>query len=283
MRRIICGVEEVGGFAVEEVIGRGGTAVVYRARDARGRVVALKLLHPELLVHEDVCARARREAAALRRVTSPHVVRIIAVGEDEKRGPWIATELSNAPRLSDLLVRSPSGLPPRRVAMIVAQVLDGLAELHTVGVMHRDLKPDNVFVERRDGADHAFLFDLSGASLSGAAHLTPPGTIMGHPSYVSPERVGGSEGDPRSDVWAAGVLLFECLSGHLPFEGDDLRSLLAEIVGGDPAPLSAFAQNVPRDLATIVDRSLAKDPNDRFAGAREMAAALRASVGASPD
>jgi serine/threonine-protein kinase len=268
-------VEEVGGFCIEAVLGRGGTAVVYRARDANGASVALKLLHPELLVHEDVRARARREASALSRVVSPHVVRIIAIGEDDERGPWIATELSSAPRLSDLLAESPSGLSPGRAASIVAQVLDGLHALHAVGVMHRDLKPDNVFVSNRGGSERAFLFDLAGASLSGAAHLTPPGTVMGSPSYVSPERIDGEEGDPRSDVWAAGVLLYECMSGRQPFEGDDLRTLIAAILHGEPTPVAAFVHGIPAELSKIVDRALEKSPDDRFSDAREMGDALR--------
>ncbi len=281
MRRIIETVEEVGGFSIEDVLGRGGTAVVYRARDADGLPVALKLLHPELAMDEDMRRRARREANALARVVSPHVVRIIATGEDDVRGPWIATELSAAPRLSDLLALSPAGLRPRRAAVIVAQVLDGLAELHCVGVLHRDLKPDNVFVSKRGGVDHAFLFDLSVASLDGASHLTPPGTVMGHPSYASPERIEGREGDPRSDVWAAGVLLYECLSGRQPFEARDLRGLIAEILRGEPTPLDSHAP-IPRAVSTIALRALEKDPGDRFDDARAMADALRDFSGSRP-
>jgi len=268
-------VEEVGGFRLEEVLGRGGTAVVYRARDADGRLVALKLLHPELAGDPDARVRARREAAALSRVVSPHVVRIVAIGEDDAAGPWVATELSFAPRLSDILAESPGGLEPRRAAMLVAQVLEGLAELHAVGVLHRDLKPDNVFVEVRSGRELAFLFDLSTGSMSGASHLTPPGTVMGSPAYVSPERIGGADGDPRADVWAAGVLLYECLSGRRPFDGSDLRTLLAEILGGVPTPLSAYVRELPEGIAAIVERALSKDPDDRFHDARDMGDALR--------
>jgi len=269
------GVQVVGRFRLGALVGEGGTALVYGAEDAAGLKVAVKVLRPELRHDAAMGERMRREAEALGRIACPHVVPFVEAGEDPTVGPYVATVRVIAPRLSEVLASQPDGLGPARACRIVSQVLDGLAALHDHGVVHRDVKPDNVFIETRGDGDHALLFDLGAGALTGSEPLTAAHRVMGSPFYASPERIAGAPADARSDVWAAGVLLYVCLTGTEPFAGADLKERLAAICDAPPTPLAAVSRGVPTEVAAVVAAALEKAPAARFADARTMAAALR--------
>jgi serine/threonine-protein kinase len=275
----------VGGrYALLEPIGVGGTSTVYRATDrSSGRDVAVKLLHPDVAKSAEARLRLSRENDALGRVASPHVARVLGHGVEPDGTPWIAAELIDGPRLTELLGASPAGLPPARAIRLVLDVLEGLSALHAVGVAHRDLKPDNVFVVAVPGGERAVVFDLSCAALEGATDLTPSGQVMGSPAYTSPERLVRRTSDPvRGDVWAAGVLLYELLTGEQPFRGSDLPTLLEEIAIAPPPPLSAYRPGLSRALDEIVETALAKAPEARYPSAGAMREALCRAMG-KPD
>ncbi len=228
---------------------------------------------PDLREDAASCERMRREGQALGRIAHPHVIPFVEAGDDPSVGPYVVTERITAPRLSEVLAAAPDGLGPRRACGIIVQVLDGLSALHDEGVIHRDLKPDNVFIEGDGGEDHAVLFDLGAGRFAGDEPLTAVGRVMGSPLYSSPECIAGAPADARSDIWAAGVLLYVSLSGTEPFAGADTRELLAAIVEAPPTPLAAVTRGVSESVAVVVARALEKSPAARYPDARSMAAA----------
>jgi serine/threonine-protein kinase len=273
---------EVAGYRLEEQIGRGGMALVYRARDVQlGRNVALKLLSPVLGRDEAFRQRFIRESRAAAAVDHPHIIPIFAAG-DSDGVLFIAMRYvqgGDVRRLVDEL----GSLPADRAVSIITQVASALDAAHLNGLVHRDIKPANMLLDSTDSAgqqDHVYLadFGLSKRSLS-ATGLTSIGQFLGTPAYVAPEQIEGRTVDGRADLYALACASFEMLSGRPPFQRDDDLAIMWAQVSAPPPSLSEQRPDLPAAVDTVLQRALAKDPADRFAGCLAFAAALRAALG----
>jgi serine/threonine-protein kinase len=270
-------------FRLGEKIGEGGMGVVYKATDRTlRRTVALKVL-PEALAHdEDRRQRLLHEARAAAAVTHPNIATIYEVGESEGR-VFIAMELVEGQSLRTTLELNGAFAVPLALRLAL-QIARGLARAHKAGVVHRDLKPDNVMVGENELVkllDFGLAKVLEGeqpASLGRAttAQITREGAILGTPMYMSPEQATGKGVDARSDVFSFGVMLFEMLAGATPFHGTTDLELVVAISRDAPTPLAATSPDVPAPVAAFVNRCLEKNPAARFANGQELVDALRA-------
>lgn len=278
-------VEEAVGalFQVEEEIGRGGMAVVYRARDVRlRRKVALKVLPPELAFREDVKRRFLREAQMAAQLSHPHIVPIYAV--DELAGVvFFAMGLVEGETLAQSLVRDPRP-PVSIVRRLMRDVADALAYAHARGVVHRDVKPDNILVERATG--HALVSDFGIArAAEGDARLTVTGNTVGTPAYMSPEQaMGEREVDGRADIYSLGVVGYQMLAGELPFQASNTPAMLMKHISERPRPLHEVRDDLPANLVYAIERAMAKGRDERWADASAFGEALaeNAPVGSAP-
>jgi serine/threonine protein kinase len=268
------------GHIVEAMVGRGGMGVVYRARHrVLDRVVALKLIAPELLADESVHRRFVEEAATAASIEHPNVVPVLDAGETEGLAYMVMQYVPG----TDLhtLVRRTGPLEPARAAEIVAKVGDALDTLHGAGFVHRDVKPRNVLIAH---GGQVYLSDFGLARQAGCdSRATGTGQWVGTADYVAPEQICGGPTDARTDVYALGGLLFFTLTGRRPYERhDDGEKLWAHFYESPPSP-SRLRPGLPRAMDAAVVRALAKDPADRFESAGELGrAALRAARGARP-
>lgn len=254
-----------GRYRLGAVIGRGGMASVVDGEDLRlGRRVAVKLLRPELAELADVCARFNTEAQLAARVVDPHAVAIYDTGVDGGV-PFIVMERLSGRTLADEIGAGP--IAPERAVRVVGQMLAGLEAAHRVGVIHRDVKPSNVLLTA-DG--DAKLADFGIAKVAESANLTATGSIVGTAAYLAPERLAGQPASVASDVYSAGVVLYEALGGARPFEADTPLGVLHAIAHVDAPPLTRTSP----ELAGVAARAMAKDPAQRFSSAAAMAAAL---------
>ncbi len=262
-------------------LGGGGAGTVYRATNAEGRSVAVKLLDVVVGTRAEMRERFEREARALNGLDHPHLIRILDYGVFEGT-PYTVMELLTGLPLDQMMKKKPLPLP---VAFEIGMgVIAGLSHAHTHGVLHRDLKPANVFVAVLEGAKlHPKLLDFGLARFTDSdrwgahATLTTEGTVLGTPAYMPPEQGIGSRVDARSDVYAAGVLLYELLAGRPPFVHESRASMIrAHVV--TPAPPLAEAREglqVQPSLEAIVMRALSKKADDRFPDARALLEALQ--------
>ena len=259
-------------------LGSGGHGEVWRARDERlGRDVAVKVLRPELADDEDVQARFRAEARAAGGLRSPGIAAVFDFAEGDQ-GAWLVMELVDGVPLSQVL-RSAGRLPVDRTLDVVEQAAAALQVAHDGGVVHRDVKPGNLLL-RADG--RLSVTDFGIASAAGAAPLTRTGQVVGTAAYLAPEQASGRPVTGAADVYALGVVAYECLTGARPFERDGQVAVLLAHISEPPPPLPP---DVPGPVAGLVHRMLAKDPADRPASARDVqreAAALRRSTSAAP-
>jgi hypothetical protein len=264
-------------YVVGERIARGGFCEVLECCDMElDRRLAIKVLRPDVGGTPDMRARFKQEARAIARLAHPGIIPIHFVGEAGGLAFYVMPFIAGR-TLADLLADQ-SPLPARRVVPMLIPVLDALHHAHQLGVVHRDIKPDNILIE--DETNRPLLLDFGIAKvLHGAAHQTQVGFIVGTPLYMSPEQALGRDPvDARSDVYAFGVMMFQLVTGVAPYDGETSQ----EIVGrhlGDPIPVPAARHpNVPAWLSAIIVRCLAKKPADRFASAQELATALRAGL-----
>jgi len=272
---------ELGGhYRVERLIGRGGMGAVYEARNTwTDRRVAVKLLHPELVKKREMVARFLTEARAASAIRHPNIVDVLDMGVDDvERTLYIVQEFLEGEDLATRLERDGT-LRPREALDVIVPVMGALVSAHRLGVIHRDVKPENVFLARGEGGAVApKLIDFGIARILAAdtdQRTTRTGTTIGTPQYMSPEQARGEDDlDARTDVWALGVLLYECLSGVRPFEAANYNLVVVKIITERPAPLREVAPAVPASVAAVVERALALDRDDRFADMAEMLAAL---------
>ena len=274
----------LGPYEVLGPLGAGGMGEVYRARDERlARSVALKVLPGEISADAGRLERFEKEARAASSLNHPSIVTIYDIGLAGSVS-YIAMELVEGRTLRELLASGP--IPLRRLLLISAQIADGLAKAHSAGIVHRDLKPENVMVTR-DGFVKILDFGLAklvpaGFESSDATNLktvtrgTEPGTVLGTVGYMSPEQASGHPVDFRSDQFSLGAILYEMAAGKRAFDRPTAVQTLSAVIQDDPEPVSAAAPKTPANLVWIVDRCLAKDPEDRYASTRDLARDLAA-------
>ena len=278
---------QIGPYRLGERLGRGGMGEVFRAHDTRlRRDVAVKHLRDDRAQDPDSEERLQREARALASLSHPSIVPIYDLLEDES-GTWIVMELVPGPTLAEL-VRGSGGLETRRALGLAKQIAEGLAEAHEKGILHRDLKAENVLVARDDKArivDFGLAKPLE--KHPGDTTVSASGLVVGTLRSMSPEQARGLEIDSRSDLFSLGVLIYEMLSGVSPFRGETPTDTLAKICGFPHRPLAEIKPSVPAVLSRLVDRLLEKVPERRPSDARQVVAALeelledRSSVPAS--
>jgi serine/threonine-protein kinase len=267
-------------YRLTRLIGEGAMGVVWAAQHERTAApVAVKLIRPAGGTSAELRDRLLREARACGRIRHRNVVEIHDAGETDAGDAFLVMELLEGEPLADLLARQPT-LAPRLAAAIGAQIADGLAAAHAAGVVHRDLKPDNVFL-RRD-AERAVpavvLLDFGVSKvLSADAKSTATGSVFGSPAYMSPEQARASKtADHRTDLWSLGVVLFEALAGRRPFEADTAFAVVAEILTSPVPSLADADPSIDPRLSALVARCLDRDPARRPASADEVARELRA-------
>jgi serine/threonine protein kinase len=272
----------VAGYVIEERIGAGGMAVVYRARDdVLGRLVAVKVLASALAADEEFRVRFLRESRAVAAVDEPHIVPVYRAG-DTGGLLYIATRFVAGGDLGRLQDAVGGQFPPDRAADLVAQVAGALDAAHAVGLVHRDVKPANILVERIPGRpEHAYLsdFGLSKSTAAGESGLTEVGLFMGTPDYSAPEQVTGDRVDGRADQYSLACVAFSLLAGAAPFgSGDALSRLYAHV--NAPAPtLTAVRPELPASVDEVLAKGMAKDPAARYESCAAFALALAEALG----
>ncbi|HEX9944097.1 MAG TPA: protein kinase [Thermoanaerobaculia bacterium] len=269
-RRLLPGELLAGRYRVLDRVGCGGMGVVYRVLDERlGLCVALKVLRPELADDSRLIERFRRELLLARQVSHRNVVRIHDIGHDGNL-LFLTMDFVGGRSLQSVL-REEGRLEPGRAASIVRQLALALEAAHEAGIVHRDLKPANVLIE---DSGRACIGDFGVARSLGASGFTRAGVVVGTVAYLSPEQASGDPADGRSDLYALGILLFEMLTGKLPFPGDSVSEALAQRHTGVTRDVQTLRPGVPPHLAAILRRLLARDPSHRFQSARELIDAL---------
>ena len=259
-----------GHYALERELGRGGIAVVYLARDVRlDRPVAIKLLPPDLAAHDKLRDRFMREARTAARLSHPHIVPIHAV--DEVRGYvfYVMSYVDGETLAERVANRGP--LTPRETSRVLQEVAGALAAAHGQGVVHRDVKPGNILLERATG--RAMVTDFGIARVADGGE-TAVGELLGTPEYMSPEQAAGEAVDARSDVYSLGVVAYYTVSGQLPFTAPTIQAVLAKQLTQLPPPVASVAAGIPRTLANAIDTCLIKDPSRRFQSAEAFSDAL---------
>jgi len=262
-----------GHYAIEAEVGRGGMAVVYRATDVRlRRKVALKVLPPELAFREEVKRRFLREAEMAAGLSHPHIVPIYAV--DERDGlVWMAMGLVDGESLAERLHREPRPAIDV-VRRVLREVCDALDYAHRERVVHRDIKPDNILLERGTGRALVTDFGIARAA-EGDQRLTATGIAVGTPAYMSPEQaMGEREVDGRADLYALGIVGYQMLAGELPFQASNTPTMLMKHLSERPRPLRDVRADLPENLVYAIDRALEKARDSRWASAAEFRAAL---------
>jgi WD40 repeat protein/tRNA A-37 threonylcarbamoyl transferase component Bud32 len=273
-------VPTVPGYDLLESIGEGGMGIVWKARQTKlNRLVALKMMLGEERAGSKGLIRFLAEAEAVAAVKHPHVVQVYDYGEAGGR-PFLAMEYLSGGSLADQLKQT-GRLDPKAAAELVATLAGAVQAAHDLGIVHRDLKPGNVlFDERRQPK----VTDFGLAKRARGNDLTQTGVVMGTPAYMSPEQAKGKTKfvGPQADVYALGVILYECLTGAIPFGGADIHLMLRQIVEDDPKPPSKLVPGLDRDLELIVLKCLAKEPFDRYQSARHVASDLAHFVAGEP-
>jgi hypothetical protein len=281
---------EIAGYRIESVIGRGGMAVVYRAEDTRlGRKVALKLLTPALAENEQFQQRFIRESRLAASLDHPNIVPIYEAGESDGH-LFIAMRYVPGSDLKALLNRE-GALPPARILRLFVQIGDALDAAHVLGLVHRDVKPGNILItsvaERSGHAhpDHVYLtdFGLTKRTTSLSGSLTGTGHFLGTVDYVSPEQIQGAPVGPSTDIYALGCVLYECLTGRLPFSRDDDAAVLWAHLVEMPPPVSAVRPELPAAVDDVVAKAVAKAPEDRYDSCRDLVRDLEYALGPSTD
>lgn len=265
-------------FELGEVIGEGGMGTVHRAvQRSVGRAVAVKILAPEHAANSAGMSRFVREANVVARLNHPNIVQLIDFGRDRHGRMLLVMELLEGEPLRALLRRE-GRLAPDRAVWVITQVLNALRAAHTAGIVHRDLKPENVFIHHVGDDDHVKVLDFGVAKLLSSEpgdNDTSEGSLVGTLRYMAPEQVAGESPDPRVDVYATGVLLYEMLSAAMPFDTRDRLVLLRQIISEEPMHLAERAPWLPAGLADVVMGALAKDRQRRFQTADDFRRALQ--------
>jgi beta-lactam-binding protein with PASTA domain/tRNA A-37 threonylcarbamoyl transferase component Bud32 len=273
-----------GRYELDGVVGRGGMAEVYRARDIRlDRIVAIKTLRADLARDHTFQARFRREAQSAASLNHPSVVAVYDTGEDMTEGtpvPYIVMEFVDGRTLRDLL-RADRRLLPERASELVDGILRALDYSHRGGIVHRDIKPANVMITLA-GEVKVMDFGIARAMADSAATMTQTAQVIGTAQYLSPEQARGERVDARSDIYSTGCVLYELLTGQPPFTGDSPVAIAYQHVREDPIPPSQIDREIPSWADAIVLKAMAKDPADRYQSATEMRADIQRAMSGMP-
>jgi serine/threonine protein kinase len=275
---------KVSHYRILEKLGAGGMGEVYLAEDMKlGRKVAIKILSEEYTTNKDRLHRFEQEAAAASNLNHPNILTIHEVGSDDGRH-YIATEYIDGVTLRRKAAEAP--LEIKEILEIAIQIASALEEAHAAGIVHRDIKPDNVMV-RRNGYVKVLDFglakltetvDRSALDPDAATRVmvhTDAGVVMGTSHYMSPEQARGKPVDARSDIWSLGVVIYELVAGRTPFSGETGTDVIVGITQKEPPPLARFAPNVPAELDWIVNKALRKDRDERYQTVKELITDLR--------
>jgi len=276
MARLVPG-SQLAGYVIEEQIGAGGMAVVFRARDRMlGRLAALKVLSPALAADQEFRARFLRESQAVASVEEPHIIPVYGAGEAD-RVLYIATKFVSGGDLADVLQRVGGALEPGRAATLIEQVASALDAAHAAGLVHRDVKPGNILVEVVPGrGEHAYLSDFGlSKRVMAVSGLTATGTFLGTPDYCAPEQIRGLPVDGRCDQYSLACMAFALLTGNLPFRRPETMATLFAHLNDPVPPLARYRGDLPPGMDAVLARGLAKEPRDRYGQCGEFAAALR--------
>ena len=268
-----------GKYRLDKPIGIGGMGAVYFATQIDlGRKVAIKLLHPNFHQNSDVIERFHREAKLAASIGHDNICEVTDFGTTEDGAPYLVMPVLKGCAYSEVLKKE--SMPLERVCDIMGQVLSALDAAHIAGVVHRDLKPDNIFISKvGDRKDFVKLLDFGISKVlesSAMKELTRTGTVMGTPVYMAPEQARGEKNvDHRLDIYAAGVILYESLTGSRPHDGDSYNEIVFKIITESFPPPRELNPDIPKKLEKIVIKAMAKEPSERYASAKEMAVALR--------
>jgi serine/threonine-protein kinase len=271
-----------GKYRIVRLIGEGGMGAVYEGENIRiHRTVAIKVLHAGVAENQDAVQRFEREAQAAGRIGSEHIVEVLDLGNLPDGDRFMVMEFLDGDSLS-ARIQARGRLTARETYPIARQILEGLAAAHGAGIIHRDLKPDNAFLLKSRGGQVDFVklldFGISKFSaLSGESgfSMTRTGAVMGTPYYMSPEQAKGAKGmDHRADLYAVGVILYECVTGRVPFNADTFNELLFKIVLETPQPIEQVVPDSDPEFNKIIQKAMAREPGLRYQTAREFQEAL---------
>ena len=268
--------QEVGRYQIDEMSGEGAMARVYKAYDPKiDRTLAIKALKSHLLADDEYRARFLREAKGAGILSHPNIVTVFDVGEEDRQ-PYIAMEWVDGPTLSDLM-KDGKTFTPRQIVEIGIQLARALDYAHRKGIVHRDVKPGNIMLVQDTLTVKVADFGIcriNQKEQTQQAEQTQMGAVLGTPNYMSPEQVQGQEVDARSDLFSAGVVLYQLLTGHLPFEGDSMISVVYKIANADAPSLDKLRPDLPLSLRRVIARALKKTPDKRFQTGEQFAQAL---------
>ncbi len=267
----------VGRYLIEEVIGEGGMATVYRAKHKLvERPCAIKIMNPMLATDDVVRERFRREAKNASKLAHPNIIEIFDQGDTDDGTAYIAMELLTGSTLADLIAKAPKGMALDHAMPIMVQIARGIARAHDFDVIHRDLKPENIFVvTQKDGSALAKLLDFGIAKSRTDSRLTGAGELFGTPQYMAPERIERGETGPSVDLYALGVIYWEMLTGKLPFDAPDVATFFVKHLHEKAGTTTRLNPKVPKDLDTLVLALLAKDTKARPVDAHRVHQDLR--------
>jgi tetratricopeptide (TPR) repeat protein len=258
-------------YRIIKELGRGGMGIVYEAEDTKlQRHVAIKLLPPDLTRDSQAKERFIVEARAASALDHPNICNIHEIDETPEGRMFISMACYEGETLKERIERGSMGF--EESLDIAIQVADGLAEAHEKGIVHRDIKPSNIMVTAKGQVK---LMDFGLAKLAGQAEITKPGSTLGTVAYMSPQQARGVEIDQRTDIWSLGVVLYRMVTGRLPFKGAYDQAVVYSIISEEPEPVTAEREDVPAALALIIKKALAKDPDERYQGAADLAADLK--------
>jgi serine/threonine-protein kinase len=277
-----------GEFRILQRIGTGGMGSVYKAEQPEmNRMVAIKILHPKLTNRQDLASRFRREARAMAQLSHPNTVKVFTYGELDDGSLYIVMEFLEGRNLNRAVKRD-GPMAVERAIPILVQVCGALQEAHSEGIIHRDLKPENIFLSKQMGIEeYPKVLDFGLAKVTeqqmrpGSVNLTQEGMVFGTPEFMSPEQAQGQTLEATSDIYSLAVILYEALTGKLPFDAKSPMEYIQKHVVEPPILLSerVDALKFPKGLDEVIGKALSKNPKDRYQSAIEFAAALRPFAG----
>jgi serine/threonine-protein kinase len=262
-----------GRYQIEEVIGEGGMATVYRATQMlTDRSCAIKVMNASFAKEATVRERFRREAKNAQKLAHPNIIEIFDQGDTEDGTAYIAMEILQGKSLAEVVGDGAMEIP--RALSIMVQITRGIARAHDLGVIHRDIKPENIFLQQAEGAEIVKLLDFGIALSKQDSRLTGTGEIFGTPQYMAPERITAGDPGPAADIYSLGILYYEMLTGKLPFDAPDIATFFQMHLKQAPAPPTKLNPLIPVPLEALILRMLAKAPKDRPVDAHRVHADL---------